>query len=129
MHNQGPNVIFLLVTKKTSSQMDALRLKLGFQNCFAVNRRGLSGGLAILWDDLVSMSVRSYSHFHINPMIVKELGREWRFTGFYGNPIAEERHHSWTLLRRLSGMYVGPWLCVGDFNEIVEQSEKNEGAE
>ncbi|KAK2649867.1 hypothetical protein Ddye_017356 [Dipteronia dyeriana] len=55
-------------------------------------------------------------------------GQRWRFTGFYGNPDATQRNHSWTLLRRLAGMTDWPWLFMGDFNEIMFDSEKYGGA-
>jgi hypothetical protein len=35
---------------------------------------------------------------------------------------------SWALLKHLHNYSPTPWLCVGDFNEIVEQSEKKWGA-
>jgi endonuclease/exonuclease/phosphatase family metal-dependent hydrolase len=49
----------------------------------------------------------------------------WKFTGFYGNPEVTRRSESWSLLRFLSSMDPAPWLCVGDFNEIVSLSEKS----
>jgi hypothetical protein len=53
--------------------------------------------------------------------------RNWKFTGFYGNPNPSKRGESWDLLRHLKHFFPQPWLCVGDFNEITEQHEK-EGA-
>ncbi|KAK3189117.1 hypothetical protein Dsin_028678 [Dipteronia sinensis] len=46
---------------------------------------------------------------------------------FYGNPDANQRFHSWNILRRLVGMSDLPWVCVGDFNEVLDCSEKLEG--
>lgn len=51
----------------------------------------------------------------------------WRFTGFYGQPDASQRHFSWDLLRRLQNineLQDIPWLVGGDFNEICYDSEK-----
>lgn len=36
-----------------------------------------------------------------------------------------KRHEAWALLRYLSRMGPDPWLCVGDFNEILLASEKS----
>ncbi|KAL5759780.1 hypothetical protein ACOSP7_018287 [Xanthoceras sorbifolium] len=44
--------------------------------------------------------------------------------GFYGHPEAVQRIHSWNLLCHLSGMYQFPWICGGDVNEMVSNSEK-----
>ncbi|PON81857.1 Endonuclease/exonuclease/phosphatase [Trema orientale] len=47
-------------------------------------------------------------------------GTTWRFTSMYGHPVRNQHHHSWELLRRLSI----PWVCSGDFNEILSWKEK-----
>lgn len=36
-----------------------------------------------------------------------------------------KRGQSWELLRHLSKLHPIPWLCVGDFNEIISLSEKS----
>lgn len=51
-----------------------------------------------------------------------------RFTGFYGEPITHKRFESWDLLRRLNRQFGLPWLCSGDFNEILRGSEKIGGS-
>jgi hypothetical protein len=53
------------------------------------------------------------------------VGKEWKFTGFYGHPEVIHRPASWALLCHLSGIAPKPWLCVGDFNEILSNSEKS----
>lgn len=35
-----------------------------------------------------------------------------------------KRHEAWGLLKHLKKFSPQPWLCVGDFNEIVDLSEK-----
>jgi hypothetical protein len=46
---------------------------------------------------------------------------------FLGNPDCARRGESWALLKLLKSFLPLPWFSAGDFNEIVEQSEK-EGA-
>ncbi|KAL0444003.1 UNVERIFIED_CONTAM: hypothetical protein Slati_2123000 [Sesamum latifolium] len=53
-----------------------------------------------------------------------ELPDRWRFTGFYGYPEVGNRKLGWLLLRKLAQQSVRPWICAGDFNEILEQHEK-----
>ncbi|XP_073362819.1 uncharacterized protein [Aegilops tauschii subsp. strangulata] len=48
---------------------------------------------------------------------------DWRFTGFYGAPRSEDRHHSWRCLRTLHAIQHQAWLCVGDFNETLYGTE------
>ncbi|CAL5332800.1 unnamed protein product [Camellia sinensis] len=86
---------------------------------------GLAGGLALLWPAGIQVRVQSYSVGHIDAFVEAGLGDQtWRFTGFYGNPDTSLRKDSWALLRRLAGCFQMPWLCVGDFNEILFCREK-----
>lgn len=60
-------------------------------------------------------------------LLLQILRKIWRFTGSYGHPVRNLRHHSWELIRRLHSMYSLPWLIGGDFNEILHLSEKLDG--
>ncbi|KAL0388103.1 UNVERIFIED_CONTAM: putative mitochondrial protein [Sesamum radiatum] len=51
----------------------------------------------------------------------------WRFSGVYGEPDTQKRVHFWALLRQLHFQSSRPWLCAGDFNEILAHSEKEGG--
>jgi len=72
--------------------------------------------------------LRNYSNYHINVDVLEDDGYKWRFTGIYGYPQTEDRHKTWTLLRDLHSQEAMPWLCAGDFNEILYQHEKEGGA-
>ncbi|KAF4347816.1 hypothetical protein G4B88_012929 [Cannabis sativa] len=88
-----------------------------------------SGGLLLLWNDDWEVSVKSFTSGHIDAL-VKCPGRElWRFTGFYGNPKASCRSESWRLLCRLKDLFDLPWICGGDFNEILSINEKKGGSD
>jgi hypothetical protein len=50
--------------------------------------------------------------------------RTWRFTGVYGESRTELRSKTWDALRYLSAQDELPWLCAGDFNEILRQEEQ-----
>ncbi|KAG2583695.1 hypothetical protein PVAP13_6KG193318 [Panicum virgatum] len=47
-----------------------------------------------------------------------------RVTGFYGEPRRERRKESWYLMRFLRAQSSSPWLCVGDFNEVLSVDEQ-----
>lgn len=46
----------------------------------------------------------------------------------YGEPRSEEKEKTWRLLRILCDRSTLPWLCCGDFNEILFNCEKEGGA-
>lgn len=78
-----------------------------------------------MWRDIVHVEIQNYSHRHINAIIhLAGNGLEWKFTGFYGHPEVARIREAWSLLRYLSNMSPLPWLCLGDFNEIVSFSEQ-----
>jgi hypothetical protein len=35
-----------------------------------------------------------------------------------------KRDKGWSLLKHLKNYFLGPWICIGDFNEIVAQSKR-----
>ncbi|XVE53746.1 hypothetical protein DITRI_Ditri03aG0027500 [Diplodiscus trichospermus] len=109
--------------------MEFLRARWKFKNCLADDAVGRSGSLALLWSDDVSLAIQSFSKNHIDAGVLNDDGLvSWRITGFYGDPITGQRYRSWDLLRTLVGQSSLPWLCMGDFNEIVSSSEKLGGA-
>ena len=94
------------------------------RGCFGVDRKRLGGGLALFWDDSVTVHVQSYSLFHIDVSVFQDEGVPWRFTGFCGHPETGLRSRSWSLLHRLQALSNRPWVVLGDFNEIGKLDEK-----
>lgn len=105
-------------------------MKLGFAGLFVVDPVGLSGGSCfnLLWQEEHSLEIYNYSRRHINVVIKHGVDQFWwKLIGFYGHPDNDKREESWSLLRHLNIHEPTPWLCIGDFNEILALSEK-EGA-
>ncbi|KAK2649085.1 hypothetical protein Ddye_016574 [Dipteronia dyeriana] len=109
--------------------MDTLRLKFGFLGKLVVDRVGRNGGLCLFWTDKVDISLLSYSRFHINVRVVSSRDRVWCFIGHYGNPDSSQRHHTWTLLKRMHENFSLRSVCGGDFNEILCLEEKMRGVQ
>ena len=105
--------------------MEKVKFKIGLKNGLIVPSVGRSGGLAMLWSRDIIIEVQSYSRNFVEAVVTDpDSGFKWRITGFYGNPETYCRKESWDFLRSLSRMYHLPWLCFGDFNEIVSVEEK-----
>ena len=61
---------------------------------------------------------------HIDVTIEEKDVYKWRFTGIYGEPKMEKKEETWRLLRNLHHQEKLPWVCMGDFNEILYNFEK-----
>ncbi|KAL0318239.1 UNVERIFIED_CONTAM: hypothetical protein Scaly_2851700 [Sesamum calycinum] len=119
-----PALVFLAETKCSSRQIDALKHKFDM-NGLSVDSIGRSGGLALLWNELVDVILQTFSHCHIDVSVKLSDDQEWwRFTGMYGEPDTCKRDSTWRLLSHLHSQSARSWLCAGDFNEILDQSEK-----
>lgn len=106
----NPEIVFLLETKSKTRRMERIKNRIGF---------------ALLWSREIDLEIMSYTKNHID-VVIKETNSDfkWRFNGFYGHPETHKRCESWNLLAFLNSQYHLPWLCLGDFNEILSMDEK-----
>ncbi|KAL0405816.1 UNVERIFIED_CONTAM: putative ribonuclease H protein [Sesamum latifolium] len=119
-----PLIVFLSETKCGQNKFVRVRKRLDMFG-ISVPSRGKSGGLALLWDKSIVVQLRSYSVNHIDADIL--LGGQvanWRFTGFYGEPETAKQREVLDKLVQLSTQSDAPWLCMGDYNEILFQHKK-----
>lgn len=116
-------MLCLLETQIFSSRAENLASSLGFNNSYGVSSSGRSGGIVLYWNDEIKIEVLGYAKYHIDTSIA-ELGTgPWRLTCVYGEAQVSERYQTWDTLRSLAGTSGLPWLAIGDFNEVVHQSE------
>jgi hypothetical protein len=119
--------MFLCETLVHANKIVEIRIKLGFDEAFAVDRIGRSGELAIMWKNKVKCKIINYSQNFINAEISSDSWSSWRFTGFYGYPEHDRRRDSWDLLRSLSQDTSLPWCVMGDFNDMLSAEDKRGG--
>lgn len=125
VRSKRPTIIFLMETFADTRRMESIRVQVGYKNMFVVNSAGHSGGLALLWKDDVALEVVGFSHNHIDSTIQDmDDGPEWRFTGYYGHLEKRRIKDSWQLLRNLSNLNSLPWAIMGDFNDLLDNTEK-----
>ena len=85
---------------------------------------GRSGGLALFWDESLSVTVIDSCNCFIDVSVVDGgSGTSWRGTFVYGEPRVENRHRMWEHLCRLRAYSREPWMVCGDFNEALWQHE------
>ena len=87
---------------------------------------GQSGGLAMLWMAEAQIDILNFSRRHINIIVQSSLSGiiPWKLMGFYGHPVANKRDEGWSILRHIATLEPGHWIFLGDFNEILNESEK-----
>ena len=118
-----PSLLFLSETKMRDTKVRKFMWSLGFSGCFAVSRDGKSGGLALFWVQECTISLKHYSPNIIDVIVGSQENQMWRASFVYGEPKTELRHNFWDLLRFVRSQWSGPWLCAGDFNEVLSSDE------
>ncbi|CAN0830960.1 hypothetical protein LINGRAHAP2_LOCUS1581 [Linum grandiflorum] len=119
-----PDVLFLSETVVAISRITRLKQQLRFDDCFAVNNVGHNGGLAMFWNKENKVAINIYHRHFIDCDVEDERQIRFRLTGFYGISDRTQRRESWALLKVLSNRDNGPWCIIGDFNDILSDTEK-----
>ena len=125
VRKKGPTILFLMETKLTVSEMQAVKTELEFPSMLVVPSVRRSGGLALLWKNEVVVSNQTYSPNHIDVHVSSPLNVPWRLTRVYGHLEARLKSETWRLMRHLQGRASLPWVCLGDFNKILCSDERN----
>lgn len=84
---------------------------------------GLSGGLALFWKNNFEVEVLSSSSRVIDTKI-KAGSRSFYISFVYGDPVQQRRAEVWNILKDIGLHRSGGWFLVGDFNELMNNSEK-----
>ncbi|CAA7017743.1 unnamed protein product [Microthlaspi erraticum] len=104
-----------------------LKKDLGYDECVTVELVGLSGGLSMLWKNSLVVEVLSLDKRIIDMRV--EMGPLVFFLScVYGDPVKAKRREVWDRLTNIGLSRDDPWVLVGDFNELMGNSEKFGGA-
>lgn len=118
-----PDIMLLVETKNVNT----LSKELGYAHSFVVNPNGLSGGLAIFWDDNVQIDFLDEPALYCTDMYVTEGVNTFFLFYIYGNPVRKYRNALWNKMISLgvAGLYQDKSrLVLGDFNDIKGNHEK-----
>lgn len=119
----APTVLCVVETQIAKYRVEGLASTLGYDSAYGVGSSGRSGGLCIFWKNTVQLSLRNYSKYHID-MEVKEPGKDpWRLTCWYGEANTNLRYKTWDMMKFLKADCDLPWICIGDFNEVLRREE------
>ena len=114
-------------TKLKKKGIEEVKNELKIDNVVCVDRIGMSGGLALFWDSEWDVNLRTLSKSHIDVIVTEKDGVSWRLTGIYGHPEKLKCIETWNLMCLLHQQVTLPWICIGDFNEILSTNEKQGG--
>ena len=123
---QFPEILFLMETKNCFNVLVDLQVWLGFDRVYTVNPTGLSGGLAVFWKKNVRLEVKK-ANKNIIDCLAHFGGKSFYLSCIYGDPGSEGKARVWESISRIGCHRKEPWCLIGDFNEILNNSEKMGG--
>ncbi|XP_057426426.1 uncharacterized protein LOC130719838 [Lotus japonicus] len=129
IHSEAPDVVFVMETKLSSSELLHHRGMGGLSGIFPVSCAGggksRSGGLGLLWREEIQIGVIHASLNHILFNITHPVTSDvMQIMAVYGFPEERFKARTWDLVRRAKPPHPMPWLCIGDFNDIISPADK-----
>jgi hypothetical protein len=77
----------------------------------------------MFWNNETNIHILPFSQYHIDAVITERDNEPWRFTCVYGEAQVAQRHKTWDMLKFIKSSSPLPWMCIGDFNEVLHQHE------
>lgn len=118
-----PTLFCIVETQMDSTRVEAMAGTLGFDSSYAVSSQGRSGGIGLFWNNSVLVEILGYSDYHLDVSVEEHGSAKWRMTCVYGEARTHLRHQTWTTLKNIGTLSDLPWLCIGDFNEVLRPDE------
>ncbi|KAF7142855.1 hypothetical protein RHSIM_Rhsim05G0135000 [Rhododendron simsii] len=92
---------------------------------FYVDPVGLSGGLALWWTNDVGVNIelanKNLMHVVVND---KATNAYWASSFVYGCPSRSGCQEVWDSIKSIARLESLPWLCMGDFNQVLTVDDK-----
>jgi hypothetical protein len=127
IRDQSPDVLFLSETK-IPPQVSATLNRLGFFLLTQVAASGSSGGLVLTWRPGVDLECFISNSNNISAWCYSDPPYSpWILSCIYGPPKRSDRRVFWESIAAIGDGFEASWLCIGDFNSVVNQSEKTGG--
>lgn len=122
---ERPDLVFIMETKNQNNVVERIRKRTPFKISFTIELVGITGGLVLMWDEEVHVEVEGGFRELIN-IRCKDLscGDIMRISFLHAPTIFQERLRLWRQVKDSNYSNPLPWLCVGDFNEILYHWEK-----
>lgn len=122
-----PDILFLSETLATERHILGLAQSFQYQNLSTVPKAGRRGGLCLMWRNHINIRVLFQSQSYIHTLVTPPSPKQpWLCTGIYGPPHTDARIDLWEDFPSIFSNITNStsWTLLGDFNEIMDQSEK-----
>ena len=119
----SPDIMFLMERKNQDEVVLNTYRSSAYSNHFTVPPDGLSGGLALSWKSSVHLDVL-YSSPNIIDTCITNHNKTFFVSHVYVAPRKEEGMAFWNKLSELGAQRQEAWLITGDFNDLLNNSEK-----
>jgi hypothetical protein len=86
---------------------------------------GSSGGLVLAW--LIGIDLKCFisnKHNITAWCFLDPPCTPWILSCIYGPPSSKDKFKFWDSFTSVGKAFVSPWLCIGDFNFVLDQLEK-----
>lgn len=126
MRNHNPEFLCLAETKVDN--VASILNFVGFFHFVIHPPLGRQGGLLLAWRVGVDVEVVCVNANAINVLVYFDPSNTpWLLTRVYGPTNWHLKPNFWNSLQDLTHAFAGPWLCLGDFNCILNSGEKRGG--
>lgn len=117
---EKPDLLFLMETKNREKVITRLQQRLKFRNSHILNPVGMAGGLVLLWYEyfMIDMIQANQELFDMT-CVDSRCQLSMRLTCVHAPAAYHPRQLFWTALQQIARTNTSPWLCIGDFNEIL----------
>lgn len=118
-----PSLFLIYETHGAFNTVEKLWPSLGYKLIFIQEARGHSRGIWVLSckEDLVFSLIDSM--FQAITFSVSKGNFSWFISAVYASPIFSVRCDLWNYLTSLRSRVNGPWVLLGDLNEVINSSE------
>lgn len=102
--------------------MEFVKNSIKFDHILVVEANRKAGGLCIMWKEGLSIREVDFNK-DLMAVMVSDSACDWLFVGFYGPSYFSKRKKAWENLIALLESHQGPWVCLGDFNLVLNEDE------
>jgi hypothetical protein len=121
----NPDILFLSETKSSPSLVSSILNQLGYFAMTHVAPIGTCGGLVLTWRLGVELECFLTNRNIISAWCFSDPPNSpWILSCIYGPPDTLNKPAFWDSLTVMGEDFVSPWLCIGDLNFVMDQTEK-----